>query len=242
MFRKLFFYGGLTLLGTGLLFGRDGFSYLRTAGHHIRKTVKHEVPLDFQIERARQMADTLIPDLHHSLHVIAEQQVEIEALTERIASREGELAKQKAVIMAMNRDLSQNGKSTFQYASHTYSAHDVQKDLERRFKRFQTAEEDLKRERQILQARESALSANREKLEGLMTAKGELDVQIAQLEARLKAVEAAESVSHLAIDNSQLSQVKKLIAELNKDLDIKQKMLDGEGEFVDLIDPRRIAC
>lgn len=236
MFRKLFVYGGLTLLGTGLVFGREGFSYLHTLRHHVHQTVKHEVPLDFQIERARQMAETLIPDLHHSLHVIAEQQVEIEALTERVAARASELGKQKAVILSLNRDLKGSGeKSSFRYASHTYTAADVQKDLERRFKRFKGAEEELKRDRQILQARESALAANREKLDSLMTAKGELDVQIAQLEARLKAVEAAESVSKLAIDNSGLSQVKRLIAELNKDLDIKQKMLDAEGEFIDLI-------
>lgn len=235
MIRKMFFYGGLTLLGTGLVFGREGFSYLHTFRHHVRQTVKHEVPLEFQIERARQMAESLIPDLHHSLHVIAEQQVEIETISERVTTREDELGKQKAVILSLNRDLGNGEKSTYKYASHTYTAEDVQKDLERRFKRFKAAEEELKRDRQILNAREAALAANREKLEGLMTAKGELDVQIAQLEARLKAVEAAESVSKLAIDNSRLSEVKRLISELNKDLDVKQKMLDAEGEFIDLI-------
>ena len=46
---------------------------------------------------------------------------------------------------------------------------------------------------------------------------------------------AAETVSHLAFDDSNLSHARKLIADLNKQLDVKQRVLDTEAKFADLI-------
>jgi hypothetical protein len=37
------------------------------------------------------------------------------------------------------------------------------------------------------------------------------------------------------LDDSQLSRAKKLIGELNKQLDVAQKMLDADGKFTGLI-------
>lgn len=86
-----------------------------------------------------------------------------------------------------------------------------------------------------MKAREKALDANREKLENMLSAKMDMEVQIEQLEARLKSVQAAETVSNLEIDNSQLTRAKSLIKDLNKQLDVKEKLLDAEGKFTGLI-------
>ncbi len=51
----------------------------------------------------------------------------------------------------------------------------------------------------------------------------------------METIRAAETVSHLAIDDSNLSHARKLIDQLNKQLDIKQKVMDAEGEFTGLI-------
>jgi len=121
------------------------------------------------------------------------------------------------------------------YASLTYTADEVKQDLSQRFERFKLAEETLGRDKQILRARENALAANREKLEGMLAEKHGLEVQLEQLEARLKSIQAAETVSNLEFDNSQLARAKTLIRELNKQLDVKEKILDAEGKFTGLI-------
>jgi hypothetical protein len=69
----------------------------------------------------------------------------------------------------------------------------------------------------------------------MWTAKKELEVKLEQLQARLQTIRAAETVSTLAIDDSNLSHAKKLIADLNKQLDVKEKVLDAEGKFTGLI-------
>ena len=221
------------LIGTFVL-GREGVSYFRAGCQNVRNAVKAEVPIEFEIERARSLVDQLVPDIRQCMHVVAEQQVDIEHRQTQLAQKEVEIAKQKDAILALRSDLG-TGKSAFVYAKHSYTAGDVKRDLASRFERFKAAEEMLQADRKILTAREQTLIANREKLENMLQAKKDLEVKLEQLQARIHTVKAAEAVSQLAIDDSNLSHARKLITELNKQLDVKQKMLDVEGRFVGLI-------
>jgi predicted nuclease with TOPRIM domain len=234
MFKKILI-GSVIAIGLGtFVFGREAFSYLRTGCRNVQNAVKSEVPVEFEIERAKTLVDQLVPDIRQCMHVIAEQQVDIEHLTAALGRKEGELGKQKEAILALRGDLD-SGKSIFTYASRKYSTTDVKRDLATRFERFKAAEEILAADRQILTAREQTLVANREKLDSLMQAKKELEVKLEQLQARLHTVRAAEAVSHLAIDDSNLSHARKLIDDLNKQLDVKQRVLDAEVKFTGLI-------
>jgi len=224
----------LTMVVGTFVFGREACSYLKTWGNSVRNAVKSEVPIEFEVQRARELVENLVPDIRHCMHVIAEQQVEIDHLSEQLADRAADIQEQKGAILTLRTDLDSD-KETFTYARRTYTADQVHRDLSRRFERFKLAKDSLDREEQILQARENALVANQEKLENMLVAKQDLEVQIAQLEARLKAVEAAETATNLDLDHSQLARAKKLITSLNKQLDIKEQLLDKQGQFSGLI-------
>ena len=223
----------LGLLGTFIL-GREAKSYFRAGCQNVRNAVKAEVPIEFEIARARSLVDQLVPDIRQCMHVIAEQQVDVEQLRSTLTQKTAELDKQRETILTLRTDLG-SGRSTFTYASHSYSSNDVKRDLSTRFDRFKAAEEILTADRKILSAREQTLGANSEKLDGMMQAKKDLEVKLEQLQARVQTMKAAETVSKLAIDDSNLSHARQLITELNKQLDVKQRMLDVEGKFVGLI-------
>lgn len=232
---KKILIGSAIAVGLGtFVFGRDTISYLRTGCRSVRQAVKAEVPVEFEIERARTMVDQLVPDIRQCMHVIAEQQVDIEHLTAALDRKTGELGRQKDAIMALKSDLG-SGKSTFTYASQKFTSNDVKRDLSNRFERYKAAEEMLAADKKILAAREQTLVANRDKLEGLMQAKKDLEVKLEQLQARLQTVKAAETVSQLAIDDSNLSHARKLIDDLNKQLDVKQRVLETEAKFTGMI-------
>jgi len=57
------------LLGT-LVFGHDALSYVKTIGHTARQAIKSEVPIEFEIKRARDMVENLVPDIRNCMHVI----------------------------------------------------------------------------------------------------------------------------------------------------------------------------
>jgi peptidoglycan hydrolase CwlO-like protein len=230
-----------TLIGTAIaaalavfVFGKDVVSYARTSASSVRDAVKSEVPLEFEIERAREIVKNLVPDIRDSMHVIAEQQVDIEDLSATIARNEGELSRQKGQILVLREDLAGGGEK-FEYASVTYSSNDVKRDLAKRFELFKAAEESLLRDQQILAARRTSLDANQTKLDEMLASRQNFEVQLEQLGARLKTVQAAETVSDLEIDDSQLARAKTLIRELNKQLDVREKMLKVQSKFSGLI-------
>lgn len=227
---------GVAALGAlaTFVFGRDVWSYARTWGNSVRQSVKNEVPVEFEVTRARELVENIVPDIRNVMHVIAEQEVDVEQLVSELARKRMELAAQKDAIQTRTVEL-KSGQVSFVYASQTYSSEQVRNDLAKRFDRFKMAEETLKREQQVLDARQKALTANREKLDNLLAAKTDLELQLEQLEARLKAVQAAETVSTVSIDDSELTRAKKLIRELNKQIDVREKVMASDGKLTDLI-------
>ncbi len=226
--------GGTLAVLAALVFGKDVLSYAKTAYSATRDAVKREVPIEFQIQRARTAVEQLGPAIQNTLKVIAEQQVDIEHINQEIARRSEEIQKQREQMVTLKRDL-ESGKSAFRYASHTYSADDVRRDLRVRFERFKAAEAYLTRDQRIVASREQALYAHEKQLDQLLSQKKDLEAAVEQLDARLQTIRAEQAVSAPEIDESALSNVKRLIAEVNKQLDVQEKLLDAQGKFVGLI-------
>lgn len=227
---------GVAALGAlaSFVFGRDVWSYAKTWGNSVRQTVKKEVPVEFEVSRARELVENIVPDIRNVMHVIAEQEVDVESLTAELDRKRTELASHKDAIQTRTAEL-KSGQASYVFAGQTYSAEQIRTDLAKRFDRFKIADETLKREQQVLEARQKALAANREKLDNLLAAKTDLELQLEQLEARLKAVQAAETVSTVSIDDSELTRAKKLIRELNKQIDVREKVMATDGKLTDLI-------
>ncbi|HEV7998327.1 MAG TPA: hypothetical protein VGP63_00515 [Planctomycetaceae bacterium] len=230
MLKKLVIGTGAAALLGSLIFGRDVVSYGRTAWSATRDAVKREVPLEFEIERARTAVCQLDPTIKHTLKTIAEQQVDIEHMNKQIAQRTDDLQTAKDQMLTLKHDLD-SGKSTFRYASIEYSVADVKRDVRTRFERYKAAEAMLERDRRIQKSRSQALFAHEKQLDQMLTQKKDLEAQVEQLEARLQTIRAEQSVSAPEIDESALSNVKRLIAEVNKQLDVQEKLLDSSGKF-----------
>jgi peptidoglycan hydrolase CwlO-like protein len=230
MLKKLFIGTGTAALLGSLIFGRDVVSYARTAWSATRDAVKREVPLEFEIERARTAVSQLDPAIKHTLKVIAEQQVEIEQLNKTIAQRGEDLQLAKDQMLTLKHDL-ESGKTTFRYASMEYSADDVKRDVRTRFERFKAAQAMLERDRRIQKSRSQTLFAHEKQLDQMLSQKKELEAQVEQLDARLQTIRAEQTVSAPEIDESALSNVKRLISEVNKQLDVQEKLLDSNGKF-----------
>ena len=230
MFKKALI-GGAAALGLGALaFGTSLSSYMETGFQEAREAVRAEVPLDFEIARARQEIEKIVPEIERCMHVIAEQQYDIEQREVLLAEHEARLGEQQEAILALRSDLD-SGRDAFVYASRTFSADDVREDLARRFERYKTSQETLQRDRQVVDARRKALAANEEKLDNMLSVKKDLAVKVENLEARLAAVQASETISNLEIDDSQLAAAKKLIRDLDRRIGTREKMLSNEGRF-----------
>ena len=223
----------LATLGT-VVFGRDAYSYLCTGVQAVQDTVRGEVPVEFEIERARHEVEQLVPEIRKSMHLIAREQVEVEHLSEAIARRESEMERQEDAILELSARL-KTGETRFVVAGRTYNEAEVQRDLAERFNRFKTAEEALNADRETRAAREHALQAHRDALEGMLSQRKTLEVELERLEARVRTIAARQTISDLAVDQSQLAHCKSLIRNIDGKLDVEEKLLDADANFAGLI-------
>jgi peptidoglycan hydrolase CwlO-like protein len=215
----------------GMLFGVESISYMRTFGHNVRQAVKSEITSEFEMDRIRHEVDNLMPEIRSHMAVVAEQSVDVKDLEREIADRESTLSKQREAILTLRSDLD-TGRSAFTYRAVSYSRDEVEADLVYRFDAFRATEESLKRDRKILIAQRDTLHANQQKLDTMLGRKQDLIVKVAQLEARLKQVQAAETVNSIEIDDCQLAQVENMIKQMNHALDVRESLLQTEGHLL----------
>jgi len=227
--KMLFVSGGLVLAGVVLL-GTGVRSYLRTSGGYVKQAVHDTVPIEFQIDRARDMIRNLTPEVRKNLQVIAREEVEVNGLEERIARAKERLAREKSQIMRLTDDLAE-AKSDYTYAGRTYTTEQVKTDLANRFHRYKTGDATLASLEQIHAARLQGLQAARQRLEGMLAAKRQLEVEVENLDARRQMIAAAETTSQFHFDDSQLGRVKELITDLRTRLDVADQMVQAETEF-----------
>jgi chromosome segregation ATPase len=221
------------LVGTGVcvtslvLFGRDAASYVKTSYRRVTSTVQDQVPIDFQIDRARQMVKDLDPEIRNSMHVIAKEEVALEQLNQQLASNQEKADKEKKDILHLQADLGEK-KSVYQYASHTYSCDEVKQDLARRFSRFKVADDTLASMKQMRDARQKNLDAAQQKLSAMVNARRKLEVDVQNLEAKRKLVEVAQASSDYVFDDSQLARAKDLINDIRTRLDVAAKLANAD--------------
>lgn len=227
--KALITVGGLTLLSV-LFFGRDAASYVRTSVGWVKDSVKSSVPIEFEIERARRMVKNLIPDIRRNMHVIAQEEVEVERLDKQITQTTATLEKDRAEMLRLKTDLA-TAQPVYHYAGRTYTVQAVKVDLANRFERYKTHDATLASLRDIQAARRKSLDAARQKLEGMLVAKRQLEVDVENLEARFKLVEVAQTTCDFNIDDSELGRVKELITEVRTRLNVAERLVNTQGEL-----------
>jgi hypothetical protein len=221
--------GGLAVLSV-LFFGRDALSYMTTSYGWVRDSVKSQVPIEFEIERARREVKNLVPDIRRNMHVIAQEEVEIERLDKEIVKTELTMTREKDEIMKLKADLAK-AQPVYHYVGRSYPAQMVKVDLANRFERYKTHDATLASLRDILTARRTSLDAARQKLEGMLAEKRNLEVAVENLEAKFKVIQVAQTTSEFNIDDSRLGRVKDLIADVRARLSVAERLANSQTEL-----------
>jgi len=240
MVKKFILVGSAALVLVGVLFGREGYSHIKTSLGWVRQSVRESVPVEFEISRARQMIKDLEPEIHRNMHLIAKEEVEVKHLREQLGDADKQLVKNRSDIERLTRDV-KSGDRHFVYCGRSYSAKQVESDLSRRFDQYKVKEATLGKLSQILAAREKGLDAGREKLKAMQAAKTQIEVDVANLEARQEMVKVAQTTSDFNFDDSRLSRTKQLIRDIGCRIDVAEKLVNAETTYpgqINLEDPQ----
>jgi len=231
--RSVFVVAGISLVG-GLLFGKDVVSYVRSSAKSVRTVVKDSVPIEFELRRARDLLEEIIPEMHVNVRLIAQEEVEVAALNVDIANSE-KAAEQEKLRIAKLRDALERPQAQYSFAGREYPRSYVKEDLANRFERFKESELVLASKRRLLTTRENSLHAAMQLLEQTRARKRILADKVESLASQHRLIKAAAIGSHIQVDNSKLAQTEKLITQIKKRLDVAERVLAHESQFVQAI-------
>ncbi|WP_164101512.1 coiled-coil domain-containing protein [Candidatus Laterigemmans baculatus] len=230
MLKKLIVGGTLAVLLGGVALSTGLGSYVRTAGGWIQQTAKDSVPLEWEIKRARQMIADLDPEITTNAKRIAHEKIQVARLESELERTTERLADAQSDIQRLRSDLEQ-GDSMFVYSGKTYTSAQVRDDLARRFERYKTRKETADKLQQMLTARENTLAAAHDRMDAMLSAKRQLEVEIENLQARLAAVRVAQTSSQLALDDSALSRTRELLDEIETRIDVEEEVTHVGAEY-----------
>lgn len=219
---------GVVVLGV-LLYGTSFFGYLRTAKDEVQKAADDAVPLEFKMADAERIVKELEPEIKRVMTLIATQQVEVENLDKTIVKKEKELGKAKEQILALKSELDK-GEKEYVFEGTSYTADQVKSDLDGKFGRFKRETETLNREKDVLKARKETLTVNEGRLNEMITAKKDLESQMEALKGRVESEKVMKELgkSEIIDSNSKMARARKVIDDINKKLDVNDKVRSAE--------------
>ena len=236
MLFKTLKYGLLTatcaaLVG-GVVFGKDLYSYLSSGSRLLRTAATDSVPMDFQLARARDLVNDLVPEMQANVRMVAQQEVEIASLREEINNAHASLDAERGKLTKLRQCLATQDVS-FTIGNASYSRDQVSTELARKLDLVREADVVLAGKDRLLKNRQQSLAAAMQMLERTRSQKSLLEGQIASLESQHRLVQAASVGSGATIDTSKLAQTQKLIADIKKQLDVSERVLAHESRFVE---------
>ncbi|HTQ40261.1 MAG TPA: hypothetical protein VMJ32_14645 [Pirellulales bacterium] len=230
MLRRVLFWGIAGTAVAFLIFGKHLHSYVGTAAGWVQDSVKQAVPMEFEIDRARNMVKDIMPEIRKNMQIIAKEEVEVDRLSQEIDQLSKKQEKDRADLTSLRDDLTSGG-STLKFAGRVYTVDQVKGDLANRLERYKTSDATLASLHEMQDARQKSLDAARQKLDEMLAQKRQLEVDVENLEARLKMVEVAQTSSSYNFDNSELGHCKDLISDLRTRLSVEEKMVNVEGDL-----------
>jgi hypothetical protein len=218
----------------GLLFGKDALSYGKSMAKSFRTAVKDTVPIEFELKRASDLLDEIIPEMHANIRQIAQEEVEMAALKGEIAKGQTSLEDERNKIKTLRTSLEVQ-QASYSFAGRNYSRDDVKVDLAARFERVKECELVLASKERLMTSREKSLNSAMQMLDKTKTQKRLLEDKVQTLTSQYRLVKAAGTGTKIQIDGSKLAQTEKLIGEIQKRLDVAERVLAHESQFVESI-------
>lgn len=213
-----------------LIFGSDLLSYVNTSTGELRATVRDSVPIEFELQRARNLIGEILPEIHANVRLIAEDEVEIAALKNDIERSSVQLADDRSSLTRLRGKLNESA-STFEIGHRTVTREQLTETLAHRLARLKDADMIMASKKRLLETRQGSLSAAMQMLDGARNRKRELEQKVESLIAQHRLLQASSigSGSRVQISDSKLSKADQLLSDIQKRLDVSERVLAHEA-------------
>ncbi len=217
---------GVLALGS-LIFGTDLFSYVDTATGTVRETARESVPLEFELQRARDLIRDILPEIQANVRLIARDEVEIAGIEKDIAASREQFEKDRNTLAALREKLGTQEVS-FQLGSRTIDRQRLTELVAMKFERLKEAELILASKEKLLETRQHSLQAAMQMLDRAKHRKAELENKVEALTAQHRLLKASSVGSPTQLNDSKLARADQLLSDIQKRIDVSERVLAHE--------------
>ncbi len=221
------------LAGGVLLLGNGWFSYMQTTAVEVQESVQSNVPIEFQLRRAKVMIDGILPDVQAQVRLIAQEEVEIAALQKNIEQSRSRLAGEETALAELRNQM-RTQLVSFQDSDRQVNRPQKAEQLSRRFDRYKAGEIALASKEKLLEKRQQSLGTALSALDSMRHRKAELELQVESLAAQSRIVQASRSESGIRINGDELSEADELIGQIETRLAVAQRVLEHEQDWLEI--------
>jgi len=215
----------------GLVFGTAAPSYVKTSFHKARQSVKGSVPVEFEIERAKQEIAALKPAIEGAIETEVEAEIQAQNLAREIADARTELNRDGQRLQAYNERLKSGDLHLT--GGEAYSEKSVKNDLARMMDRYQIAKTILLEKQETLKIRQKNVMSAREGRVAMQNAEKDLSARVQAAEARLNQIKASRASNEFSFDGTAIGQAKKIVSEVEAQLEKMARVDDLKGKYAD---------
>jgi hypothetical protein len=187
------------------------------------------VPIELEIQRARDLLAELMPELKANVVLVAQEEVAVDELQKEIAKERQRVALAKDRLRGMNDGLAIQPVVCVE--GQAGRAQQVEA-LATQFDRVRLGEKLLEGKDKVLTVRKKSLDVAIASLKGAQVRKIELEGEIERLEHEVRLMKLQSETPRVSVEQSSLVKAEKLVAELRKRLEVAQKVL-STGSVID---------
>ena len=232
MFKSMFLIGLGLFLVSYFLFGNTAGNFIRSSVKHVRGEVSDNIPIEFELERAKNLLEEIIPEMTANIQLISQEEVEIAALKAEIDANVKPMAMERRQIEDMNQQMAMH-KVSYRFGGHEFTRQEMTEELSNRFERFKECEVLQQSREKMLETRQQALANAIQNLGNTRQNKQLLENKIAALESQYRLIQASSVGTGYSMDNSSIAKTEKLIGQIKKRLDVAERVLANKGKFLE---------
>jgi len=216
-----------------LAFGTSAPSYVRTAFHKVRGHAHDAVPVQFEIDRARQEIARLEKPIQETRQVYFRTQVDAEYLEREVATTRANLEKEKTVLQAMAAGAKTG--DTKLTGNVRFNRDELNAEMIRRKDHYDNTAKYLTEKETTLKAKRKIMDAALQQYRNLRDQQRELTAKLNTIEARVQQIETVKQTNQFNFkdDDSALANVKDNISDLEKRVEVQARIAEAEGQFAD---------
>ena len=230
MFNRLFTGVATLVLILLLVFGRDFASYLTTSAQLFGESVRGQIPVEFEIDRARTMVTELGPQIKAGRYAVAREEVSLEQLSERIKEISGHQHSAREMLTDLQHQL-QSNEPKLEIGQTMYTSAQAAKLAETRFATYRAQEATVRSLKQARDTRQMALDTARQELEVLVAAKQQLAAEVENLEARQRMAEVTQNANSETVDDVHLERTRQLIREIETRVRVEERLAESATDW-----------